>query len=342
MLTPSIVPFQLILDALVAEETPFDPRYLHRLSDLEKAELEKLQAIWERIPASRRQAIMEDVEELSKKGSLLDFVALSRLALQDEDGKIRLSAVRTLGDYEENNLSQVFLHLLETDEDTDVRTAAAGALGRFVYAGELDEISATQLRTIEDALLGVINSDEAPRIRCAALEAMGYSSRDEVTALIKTAYDSSDPNWKASALLAMGHSANVDWQPQVMAMLMNKLPLLRTQAARAAGELEISEAVPYLIELLDDPDDDTGKSSIWSLSQIGGGGVREYLESMQEETEDDRDFDFLESALENLSFTEDLQLMPLFDFPENEVENLDEYDLDDTPESFEDDEDSDY
>jgi HEAT repeat protein len=285
---------------------------------------------------------MEDVEELSKKDSLLDFVALSRLALQDEDGKIRLSAVRTLGDYEDNNLSQVLLHLLETDEDTDVRTAAAGALGRFVYAGELDEISATQLRTIEDALLGVINSDEAPCIRCAALEAMGYSSRDEVTALIKTAYDSSDPNWKASALLAMGHSANVDWQPQVMAMLRNKLPLLRTQAARAAGELEISEAVPYLIELLDDPDDDTGKSSIWSLSQIGGGGVRESLESMQEESEDDRDLDFLESALENLSFTEDLQLMPLFDFPENEVENLDEYDLDDTPESFEDDEDSDY
>jgi len=342
MSTPTVIPFQRLLDALQAVDKPFSPRYLYRLSDLEESDLEKLRAIWGKIPVRRRQALMQDVEELSSKDTLLNFVALSRFALQDEDPRVRLLAVCTLGDYEENNLIQVFLQLLKTDGDTEVREAAARALGRFVYAGELDEISATLLRTIEDTLLSVINSEELPGIRRAALEAMGYSSRDEIIPIIETAFTSNDQNWKASAVFAMGRSANIDWQPQIMATLQSKLPLLRCQAARAAGELEISEAIPYLIELIDDPDDDTRLASIWSLSQIGGEGVRETLERMQEETEDDRDYDFLESALENLSFNEDLQLMPLFDFPENNETDLDEHGLDDVPELFEDDEDSEY
>jgi HEAT repeat protein len=198
-----------------------------------------------------------------------------------------------------------------------------------------------ELQAIEDALIEMINSDQAACIRCAALESLGYSGREEVKSLIQTAYASGESHWKASALLAMGHSANDDWHPQIMSMLSNKLPSVRCHAARAAGELEISEAVPLLVEMLDDPDDDTRIASIWSLSQIGGEGVRETLEKMWDETDNERDFDFLESALENLTFTEEVQLMPLFDFPENDVENLDEYELEDEPEFFEDDEDLD-
>jgi len=119
------------------------------------------------------------------------------------------------------------------------------------------------------------------------------------------------------------------------------LPLLRRQAARAAGELELSEAIPQLIELLDDPDDESRLASIWSLSQIGGEGVREILEKMWDAADNDRDFDFLESALDNLTFTEEVQLIPLFDFPETDVDNLDEFDLYDELEPFEDDEDLD-
>ena len=341
MSKPAKIPFQRILSALVVEDQPLNPQYLYRLSDLERSNLEKIKKIWRKIPGWRRLAIMEDVERLSSKDTLLDFTALSQLALQDEEAKVRLLAVRTLGDYDDYSLIKVFLHILRTDLDADVRAAAAGALGRFVYAGELDRISTENRLIIEDTLLGVVNSEDAECIRRAALEAIGYSGRDDVTAGIETAYASSDPKWKASALVAMGRSANFDWQSKILSMLDHKLPLLRRQAARAAGELELSEAVPQLIELLDDPDDDTRLASIWSLSQIGGEGVREILEKMWDAADNDRDFDFLESALDNLTFTEEVQLIPLFDFPETDVDNLDEFDLYDELEPFEDDEDLD-
>ena len=337
MAKPVHIPFQQLLDALLDVDTPFKPRYLHRLSDLERPELKNLQSVWTKLPLWRRQALMEDVEELSGKDTMLDFVALSCLTLQDDDPKVRLLAVHTLWEYEETRLIPYFLKLLSSDEDAEVRAASAGALSPYVFAGELDQIPVETLHTLENNLLAVVNGDDVPIVRQAALEAMGYSSRDEVLPLIESAYASNDKSWIASALFAMGRSANLRWQPQIMTMLKSSLPSLRFQAARAAGELEISSALPDLMELLDDPDDNTRLASIWSLSQIGGEGVREILEKMVDEAEDDEDIDYLESALENLSFDESLPFLSLFDFPEDPSQNLDHYDLDDSHELFDDD-----
>lgn len=323
MSTPADIPFEKLLEALLDPGTPFNPRYLHRLSDLEGSELTSLQAVWPQVPLWRRQALLEDIEDLSAEDMLLSFVSLGSFAVQDSDPKVRLLAVRTLWEYEEKSLAALFLDLLKEDPDADVRAAAAGALGRFVYAGELEEIPSEALCRIEDALIGLVDSAEAPQIRRSALESLGFSSRDEVPPFIESAFASKEKEWVASALFAMGRSANRRWEPQVMQMLESNLPLLRSEAARAAGELEIQEAVPYLVDLLDDPDETTRLASIWSLSQIGGEGIRQIFERLYEEAEDDQEIELLESALDNLAFNEGMQFMPLFDFPEDD--DLDEF-----------------
>jgi HEAT repeat protein len=112
----------------------------------------------------------------------------------------------------------------------------------------------------------------------------------------------------------------------VLENLSNKIPAIRGEAARAAGELEISEANPYLFEMLEDPDEFVRSAAIWSLSQIGGEGVQDALTSMLDETEDEDEADLLESALDNLAFTEGMPAFSLFDFPENDLESeLDEF-----------------
>jgi HEAT repeat protein len=142
--------------------------------------------------------------------------------------------------------------------------------------------------------------------------------------LIEEAYASQDKNWKASALFAMGRSANLRWEPQVMRMLNSPIPQLRSEAARAAGELELSEAGPILIELLDDPDENTRLASIWSLSQLGGEGVLETLERMYEEAEDEEDIEYLQMALDNLAFNQGVQFMPMLVMPEDEFDDEEE------------------
>jgi HEAT repeat protein len=329
MHSPEEIDFKEVLRALLDEETPFPPRLLNRLSDLEKSELQSLSDIWQEIPLWRRQALMEDIEALSKTDMMVSFEALGMFSVQDQDKVVRLHAVRTLAEFENAKLIPVYKKLLLEDPDGGVRSASAGALGRYIYLGEIDELAASKLREIEELLLKVTQGNDPAAIRRSALESLGYSSREEVDPLIKAAYNSGDMDWIVSAICAMGRSGNEIWEKPVLKMLSNTHPSLRGEAARAAGELELSEAVPLLIELLDDPSDTIRFASIWSLSQIGGEGIRDLLERLYEEAENDDEIDQLESAMDNLAFTEGLPLMPLFDLPEDEEENDLEEDSDD-------------
>lgn len=334
------ISIQQLSDALLDVDKPLPPRFLYRLSDLESADLEMLTTIWPQLPLWRRQGLMEDIEELSTRDTLLDYVAFSRFALKDEDPKVRLLAVNTLWDYEQTDLIPTLLDLLAKDSDADVRAGAARGLARYVYAGEIEEIPQAKLKKIEEALLAALKNKDTPlQVQRAALESLGYSSQDEMPALIKIAFASKDKLWIASALFAMGRSACAEWQPEVMSMLQSNIPALRMEAARAAGELELAEAIPQLLELLDDPDENTRQASIWSLSQIGGEGVQEALEGLYEGAEDEEELELLEEALDNLTFTQGVKLMPLFELPDeehvgDELEEADEDYIEDVDEAI--------
>jgi hypothetical protein len=65
--------------------------------------------------------------------------------------------------------------------------------------------------------------------------------------------------------------------------------------------------------LLEDEEDPAIRRHIvWALSQLGGEGVRSRLEELIEMETDDEEVEFLEEALDNLSFTEDLSQYELF------------------------------
>jgi len=214
-----------------------------------------------------------------------------------------------------------FINMMESDEDADVRAVAATALGQYIYLGEIDELPASKLHNIEEKLLQATTGQSPIQVRRRALEALGFSSRDELPALIEAAYYSDSNEWLASALFAMGRSANRTWNSSVISKLNSDVPDVLVEAVRAAGELEIKEAVPRLLALLAVEDADTRWAAIWSLSQIGGEGVREQLEELYDLTDDDEEADFIDSALENLDFTEDI---PLFDLMDLEDEDEDE------------------
>lgn len=317
----SEIPFQKLLEALLDVETHFHPRYLYRMSDLEPDELDQLARNWNRVPLWRRQALMKDLRHLGSVNHVLSFEALGRYAVRDEDPQVRNLAVGVLREFEARDLVPLFLNLMESDSDVDVRASAVSALGRFVYLGEIDKLSDETQVEIENRLLRLIESDEPPKVRRCALESMGYSGRPEVPGLINDAFTTGEKDWMASALLAMGRSIDERWEEPVMQMLDNKFPSLRAEAARAAGELELKEAVPRLIELLDDSDEAVRRASMWSLSQIGGEGVREAMEELLVEVDEEEEIKLLESALDNLSFTEDTQSFTLFDFSGDDIED---------------------
>jgi len=316
--------FSEIVSALLDENTPLPPRYLFRFSDLEGKELDELKSIWPNISLERKKNFLRDFEELSESNTLLSFENVSHIGLFDPDPDVRKLSIRALWESEDPVFIPIFLDILENDESIFTSAQAASGLGQYVCLGELDKISQKRLHEITSRLIKVIQSDVYvdEYIQQRALESIGYSSDPKTSGLIETAYYKADEDWLASALIAMGRSADEEWEPLVIDKLDHFSPLVRLEAVRAAGILAIAEAASALLSHLDDEDDDVRMAAVWALSEIGGDEIPEAFEILLENTDDETEIDLIEQAIENLSFNEDLQDLELFDISNQEPEDI--------------------
>jgi hypothetical protein len=83
----------------------------------------------------------------------------------------------------------------------------------------------------------------------------------------------------------------------------------------------------------EEEDDDVISATIWSLSQIGGEDARIYIVNLIENTEDEDLVAFLEDALENLEFNQEMDKFDLLALDEDDLEDLNEVEeLDDEEE----------
>jgi HEAT repeat protein len=320
--------FQSVLDALLSDRKDFPRTYLQEFSDIGALELKTLLDVWPRVQLSRKLTLLEKLDALAEVDTLVSFDDVARALLTDPEPEVRTRAIRLLDEYEDPKVVPSYLDMLKNDPSVDVRREAANALSLFVDLGELEKIPESVYHQVEDSLLASAASEDDMRVRRTALESLGYSSRTEVITLIDSAFHRQDPNWQASALVAMGRSADDHWDEEVTRSLVHVDDRIRKAAVQAAGELSLQSARPILLKMLGEEEDaDILSAVIWSLSQIGGEDVRTYLENLLDQLEDDEQIAFLEEALDNLSFTEDLERFDLLAVdPDDELLELKEDD----------------
>ena len=296
----------------LAQEAAVAPRALTVFSDLDPISLEAVMQAWPGIPAKQKHQLLSGLYRLATENTLVSFDDLARQLLADPDGQVRLLAVRLLQENDDPKLAGTFLQMLSSDEDVETRREAASALGHFVELGELEQIPAGLLRKVEDALLEKATGSDQTVVRRRALESLGYSSRPEVATLIQSSIRRENPDWQASALVAMGLSSDERWEEDVLARLTEDNIDVRLAAVEAAGELRLNAARSLLFQVLEEEDEDSVSSAaIWSLSQIGGEEVRLYIQNLLDAAEEDEVVEFLEDALENLDFTDELERFDL-------------------------------
>lgn len=308
------VQFSAVLDALFDLTQPFPALYLHQFSDLTPALSSQLRKVWPGIDLERRRALLSDLGEMAENDTLITFKEIGRLALDDPDPQARALGIRLLWEAEDIRLIPIFIRMLEQDPDVNVRATAANGLGAYVFLGEIEDLPHDLLGSIEESLFKAYSGSDQTLVRRKTLESLGYSSRPEVPGLIKKAYNADSSEWLESALFAMGRSADQSWGPAVLKSIDHANPTIQYEAVRAAGELQLEGARQPLLDLLEESaDDNCVRAAIWSLSQIGGDGVRPALEKLLDELEDDEEISIIEEALDNLTFTEDMAIFDLVD-----------------------------
>lgn len=340
---PAELTYDQLFALLLDQSRPFPPKHLHRFSDLPLAEFAKLKAMWLKIAPDRRAALVEDLEDLTEVETTVDFEPLARFCLRDPDARVRTHAISMLWESINQSLIPVFIRLAKEDPEPVVRASAAGALGAFVFEGELEDLPETIFEQVIRALFEIVDGNDQPLVRRRALEALGFSSKAEVFERILKAYSSGENEWIASALFAMGRSGLEKWHPYIIQHLDDEDADIQLEAVRAAGPTDLQAAIPALLALIDtedEVDEELRGIAIFSASQIGGEGVRATLERLMDETEDEDEADLLETALDNLMFTEQPDLFDILNIqPQSETELIE---VDPTLATSEEDEDPDH
>lgn len=321
-----------IIDALLDDDAEFPISYMMTLSDISIPHLELLRRSWVQISAARKVALMENIEVIQETDITSNFEDIAILALDDVNATVRTSGVRLFWDYENAHFVEKFIDLLFNDLDQGVRSQAAITLGKYMYMAEVESIDEKYRELISNNLIKVLRSDENELVRQKALEAIGYSSCPEAKEFINIAYNSGDYNWIASALEAIGRSADDAYASLVLPMLAHPDLRIQKSSIYAAGELELKQAKKFLLKMVMEleKDDDLWEEAISALSKIGGDGVLDVFERLLEDAETDEEEEFLNDAIENLNLTNDMSLeFDLMGFKEPEEESFKEIDLED-------------
>lgn len=319
------LPLDEILACLQSEDCTLSIPQLFRLSLLDTDELEQFLSTLDQLPDSTRIQLLENLEDLAQSSTLVDFNDLFSHALSDLNPEIRRRALRGLLESDDETLVPQFIALLTKDPSPEVQSQAADTLAGWVYLYELDELPPDIGKQIVGALLSILDGKHHDSVQRRALQAIGVSSEPQASAWLEKAFSHTDEDWQASALLGMGRSGLEKWQPTVLEMLDHANNQIRLQAARAAGDLAIEAAVPALLTLLEDDDEDVRLAAAWSLSETAGEGAREGLEAALARTEDEAEIEYLEDALENLRFNEEVtENFELFTIDPDDFDDEDE------------------
>jgi len=282
--------------------------------------LMRFQEVWPGIEVGRRRTLMHSLVELTELSFEVNFDPIFLVAMGDDDSEVRAAAIDGLWENEDQALIGPLVHLLRADEASNVRAAAAMALARFILLGELEKIDRAPAMLAEQALLETLRSaEEELEVRRRAVEALAYSGEAGVRDIIETAFYDEDEKMQASALFAMGRSADPYWCKLLVRELDNSNPELRFEAVRACGELETRLAVSRLIQMsMDDQDREVQQAALWALGRIGGREAREALETFCD-SEDEALSQAAAEALDEMDLLGDSLAIPLYeDFDEYE------------------------
>lgn len=274
------------------------------LSKLLSMQLHEIKQVWPTLELDARHDIISALLEAAESDFELDFTAFGVYALQDTHPLVRQVAINLLSEQVTLVHMERLFEMAQHDVADEVRAAAIQGLAPIILEAELGKLPAENVAPVIDYLLGLL---EQPRldveIRARALEAVAHTSHDAVAVQIRHAYDGDDMRMKTAALVAMGASSDEDWGEFIIRELNSRHAAHRYEAARAAGELALTESVAKLARLAIEDEAQIRNIAIWALGEIGGKEAVRVLEAMLESLDDDDDAlaDLLEEALDAAS-----------------------------------------
>ncbi len=293
--------FENVVEELISNQGELDERLIEGLSDASRSQARWFGAQLCRCSSAWRRDLIQRMVSMAERRFEIDFGTLFRVCLEDEDPEVRRLSIEGLWEDMRPDLARRLVTRLAEDTDVRVRTAAASALGRFVFMAECDELDAELAARIRQTLENVIMEGGDVDLTRRAIESVAYINDANIRAMIEDAYEHESLRMRESAVFAMGRSADTYWSDTILHELRAASPAMRYEAVRAAGEMMLRNAVSLVIDLVDDSDAEVRAMAVWALGQIGGKQARTVIERLVK-SDDEAMAVAAEEALSELEF----------------------------------------
>ncbi len=302
---------EVFIEAIADESEPLSDAPFHEASDPSSDEVAEFARACVDMDEGRRREVISALVEQAEDNLELDFTAIFRQCLKDDDDWLAQLGIEGLWEQEERWLITELVELLHSERGPQVRAAAALAMGKFPLLAQEGKVHSQDGELVYRVLMDFLEDDiEDLEVRRRCLEAVAPFNTEEVQDYIQWAYDNEDQDLRSSSVYAMGRTGNTAWLPTLLRELESHDPAVRYETAHACGELGEQEATPALVELLADDDPEVRMAAIASLGKVGGALARRALL----DCERDGDAAMSEAAhaeLENLQFLDDpMRLLP--------------------------------
>ncbi|GAB1540027.1 hypothetical protein NUACC21_26960 [Scytonema sp. NUACC21] len=174
--------------------------------------------------------------------------------MNDEDSDVRSSAARALGEIKDTQAVTALIYALN-DENSFVRRIAADALGK------IKDIQAVT------ALIHALNHEDFS-VRSSAAIALGKIKDPQAVAVLIHALNDEDSDVRSSAARALGEIKDTQAVAVLIHALNDEDSSVRRSAADALGKIKDIQAVAALIHALNDEDSDVRSSAARALGKI--------------------------------------------------------------------------
>ena len=224
-------------------------RFARMLSDLSAERTAKLRSVLTEMSADTRRTFFSGMHETFPIAFEYNFAPIAEIGLDDPDGDIRAMSINTLSLEDSREIGSRVLRSAEEDPAERAQIAAIDVLGQYMLSEVLDEPIPVAGDKLHKALERLIEH-KTPAIRRAAIISYAVSETKRVNELISGYLAGNDRDELVTALRAVSLSMNESFAKSVLELINHDDDDVRLEAIRAAGVLQLKEALPALYEIL--------------------------------------------------------------------------------------------
>ena len=276
--------FDNVLEMIRKEPENVFPKHARMLSDLTAERAARLRPVLAGLDEEKRAAFYRGMEEASLNYFEYDFTPIAKIGIEDPDGEVRAASILVLGFEDTRDTGSRILDAAQNDPHEKAQIAAIGILGQYMYESALENRIPVVKEKLHEALKNLIeNKNKA--VRRAAVVSYAISESTRVKEIISGYLAGNDRDELIAGLAAVRHSLGEDWDESVLELMRHEDEDVSIEAIRAAGALQMREALPALYEILsrfDRISPELLTAAAEAVAEIGDEGSLDVLETLGE------------------------------------------------------------